>query len=182
MGRLARPCSKPLIAPPRSRRQPRQHSALQQLTPPPPPTPARRNGSNFVWADQTTAPPTLQPSDQNATGPGYSHWTKVGGNAAEPNGQACAYAGNVRYSHFSGGTYVQSGTSRDLWGWVDVQCTYVDPNLHFICEFEVACAPAAGKHAASCAAPLRRAAASCRVRDGALVAMNHAALALLRRG
>ena len=103
-----------------------------------------------MWEDNTTPPPTLQPSDQNAAaGPGYSHWAKVGGNAAEPNGQACAYAGNVKYQYFSDGSYVQSGTG-DNWGWVDVQCTYVDPTLHYICEFEVACTPAAGKRDLRC--------------------------------
>ncbi len=106
--------------------------------------PQRRNESNFRWADNSTAFPALIPSSQDYNGPDYSHWVKAGSNAPEPNGQACAYAGDMAYYYFRGmvpgdrvlSGFIQAGGSKDVFGWVDVQCDYETISLHYICEFE----------------------------------------------
>ncbi len=118
---------------------------LSPPTPPPPHPrpPPPRNESDFRWADNSTAFPTLVPSSQEYSSPDYSHWARVG-NSPEPNGQACVYAGNTAYYYFRGATpgervqssYIQTSTSRDVLGWVDVHCDYENGALHLICEHE----------------------------------------------
>ena len=122
-----------------------QHPNPPHPTPPHHPTP--RNESDFRWAsasDGSSAFPALVPSSQEYNGPDYSHWVKAGSNPPEPNGQACAYAGNTAYYYFRGAVpgdrvlsgYIQTGTSKDVLGWVDVQCDSKNSVLHYICEFE----------------------------------------------
>jgi hypothetical protein len=33
-------------------------------------------------------------------------------------------------------SYIQAGGSKDVFGWVDVQCDYETISLHYICEFK----------------------------------------------
>ncbi len=105
--------------------------------------PCCRNQSNFRWADGSAAFPALVPSSQEYNYSDYSHWNRAG-SVSEPNGQNCVYAGERAYYYFAGVVegdrvltgYVQTSTSKDVLGWVDVQCDYKVAALHYICEFE----------------------------------------------
>ena len=102
-----------------------------------------RDASAFRWEDGSSAFPTLIPSSQEYNGSDYSHWNRAG-SESEPNGQACVYAGERAYYYFGGvvtgdrmlSSYIQTATSKDVLGWVDVQCDYKVAALRYICEFE----------------------------------------------